>query len=197
MHVCIRTLFWLNHSVITMSCVKNFILGIGAATQAHAAASIHEDEPPFPFVNRQQGRINQLIKACKHGNDGMVSQLVKEGVGVNKVAQDWPLEGIDGFTPLTATAEFSKQDPTTHAKITRILLDAKANVNQGDHDHVTPLMAATNSHVSGFKNPLVKTLLDAGPRKGFLKHFCKLLINNYLTLVLIDRANACQNFGNY
>ncbi len=80
-----------------------------------------------------------LIEACQEANHATIQKLLHEGANPNIARKS------DGSTPLLIIADAEGEQALTAAEalpIMKDLIQAGANVNQGDNDGKTPLMCA-------------------------------------------------------
>ena len=89
-------------------------------------------------------RDRLLVDAAQRGDTALVEELLKEGADPNTTS--------GGASPLVFAAEEG------HIDIVRLLLQAGANINEGDNGNITPLICASTRGYA----PIVRLLLDAG-----------------------------------
>lgn len=108
---------------------------------------ILQANPDFSLYNRFGGTV--LIPACERGYVEVVKLLLKTKVDVDHVNHL-------GWTALLEAIVLS-DGGLRHQEIVKLLVDAGADVNIGDHDGITPLQHAQQK---GF-TAIVKTLESA------------------------------------
>jgi uncharacterized protein len=98
-----------------------------------------------------EGGSTALMIAAVGEQEAMVKFLLQEGANVNQGC-DHPTNGRKGITPLLCAVELGLKE------LVRVLLEAKANVNQQDSNGLSPLIGAMRHQ----NNQIVNLLIQAG-----------------------------------
>lgn len=126
------------------------LLLAGAAGTLEILKFILQAKPDFAIYNRYGG--TPLIPACERGHVEVVKTFLNTNADIDHVNNL-------GWTALLEAIILSDGGPR-HQEIFKLLVDAGANVNIGDHEGVTPLIHVRQK---GFEN-IVRILRSAGAR---------------------------------